>query len=155
MNCAEDAAHAAAPALLRILVSALSCHCQDVASASDTVCHLPSLPFPHIPILLPLLWLCLLPALLHAGLLPAACCLLSPVTARWGNWSAALLCSVPIFHIYTQYTLLFLLDAFTQPAPISIMPGNLGLYITIYKYGNAHRSVIRSHLNDCQTTRPE
>lgn len=82
MNCAEDAAHAAAPALLRILVSALSCHCQDVASASDTVCHLPSLLFPHIPILLPLLWLCLLPALLPCWsaaycLLPAVSCLLS------------------------------------------------------------------------------
>lgn len=76
MNCAEDAAHAAAPALLRILVSALSCHCQDVASASDTVCHLPRSSSPFL-FVFSLLWLCLLPGLLHAGLPPSACCLLS------------------------------------------------------------------------------
>lgn len=110
MNCAEDAAHAAAPALLRILVSALSCHCQDVASASDTVCHLPSLPFPHIPVPFPLLWLCLLPALLHAGLLPAACCLLSPVSCHspMGQLKRSLIVFCADFpYLYTIHVAIF------------------------------------------------
>lgn len=148
MNCAEDAAQAAARPLPACLPA-----CSRM------------LPWPLTQSAGPFH---LLSHCLSCGsaccLLPAAPCLLSQ--PDWGNWSAALLCSVPIFHIYTQYTLLFwfvrCFHTHTHIAPISIMPSPRGtlayisyVYITIYKYGNAHRSVIRSHLNDCQPTRPE
>lgn len=148
MNCAEDAAHAAAPAILRILVSALSCHCQDVASASDTVCHLPSLPFYSLSCGCAC---CLACFMLVCRLLPAVSC-----HRPMGQLKRSLIVFCADFpYLYTIHVAIFVGCFHTASANFHYAREPWLMYITIYKYGNAHHSVIRSCLNDCQTTRPE
>lgn len=147
MNCAEDAAWAAARALpalvfwFRMLMRPLTQTAGPFSFSSPSLC----------------LWLCLLPAAaapwprLHARLL-------SPVTARLGQLKRSLIVFCADFpYLYTIHVAIFVLSRLSHPASANFHYAREPwlIYITIYKYGDAHRSVIRSHLNDCLPTRPE
>lgn len=150
MNCAEDAAHAAAPSNsgLGIKLPLPGC-CLGLWHS------LPSTPAPPPPSYSCFLSCgcacCLACFMLVCRLLPAVSCH-SPM----GQLKRSLIVFCADFpYLYTIHVAIFVGCFHTASANFHYAREPWLIYITIYKYGNAHHSVIRSCLNDCQTTRPE